>query len=406
DTENLIGYGGNLYEDGSPIGAVAVLVNSDTLAEKLYNYDSEHAFCIGIAVGDKLLISNRTLSSASVRSLTSSSSFFTMKKIGVTPYQIVISVDRSYMRASYSYFLIAASVTTLAFIIALLYFGNSIRKQFLLPMTSLIRYVENLDMDTSHNALPRLDNPAFLSLIEKINEMLVRLETKTQTIRQSEIQIKNAEIQRHKAVIYSLKKQINAHFTVNTINIIKILISKKELDYARELCDGLSTLIRYAHDEDEFINAWDEFLVLQNYINIMNIRYKNKFHAEFEIDDRFMDYRIPRMLLQPIIENALIHGYRDDRQDCKLEIIGELLEDNLKITVKDYGVGIPPAQLEALRAKLSLNNTIPEGIDHIALLNINCRIKSYYGDAFGVEVNSAPGCGTAVSILLGASKAM
>lgn len=213
-----------------------------------------------------------------------------------------------------------------------------------------------------------INSTEFASLVEKINEMLQRIESKNKAIQ-------NAELQKHKAIIYSMKKQINAHFTVNIINIIKILISKQDFEKSIALCDGLS----------------------------MNIRYNDKFIPDFDIDDRFMDYKIPRMLLQPIIENAIVHGYRNYQQDCKIDINGRLVDNHLEIIIRDYGEGIPPSKLNDMHAKLSEDGTYPSGINHIALLNIDCRIKSYYGKNTGISIVSSTENGTIITMKLGDS---
>lgn len=402
ETENLIGYGSKIYDNSKFIGLIAVLINSDALASQLYTYDTQATFHIAVAVDDTIIVSNLINdSTTSVSELISASSFHTFQKIGVTPYNIIISVDRAYINTSNIYFIVATAATTLAFVIALLFFAHILRKQFLSPMMTVINHVENLDINHSPTSLPMINNTEFASLVEKINEMLQRIESKNKAIQNAELQIKNTEIQKHKAIIYSMKKQINAHFTVNIINIIKILISKNDLEKSVALCDGLSMLIRYAHDEDEFINAWDEFQVLSNYIGIMNIRYNDKFITDFDIDDRFMDYKIPRMLLQPIIENAIVHGYRNHQQDCKIDITGSLVDNHLEIIIRDYGEGMPTSQLDDMQTKLSEDGTYPTGINHIALLNIDCRIKSYYGKNSGISIVSSTDGGTIITVKLG-----
>ncbi|MFA9463915.1 MAG: sensor histidine kinase [Velocimicrobium sp.] len=167
--------------------------------------------------------------------------------------------------------------------------------------------------------------------------------------------------------------------------------------------DSLLCENRYAHDEDEFINAWDEFQVLSNYIGIMNIRYNDKFIPDFDVDDRFMDYKIPRMLLQPIIENVIVHGYRNYQQDCKIDITGRLVDNHLEIIIRDYGEGIPTSKLHDMQMKLSEDGTYPSGINHIALLNIDCRIKSYYGKNTGISIVSSTENGTIITMKLGNS---
>lgn len=394
EMEKLIGYGCKLYKGKEEIGAVAVLINEATLISQLYTYDSGSIFHIAVAVNDNIIASNQENNTyLTVSDLEEHSSFYTKQKIGITPYYIIVATDKAYLAASNLYFTLAASATALLFAAALVLFTLTIRKQFFVPMMTVINNVENLDINVSPASIPVISNPDFANLIEKVNEMLERIDSKNKAIQK-------AELQKQNAIIISLKKQINAHFTVNTINIIRILISKKELEEAVDLCDGLSTLIRYAHDEDEFINVWDEFLILQNYINIMNVRYSNRFIADFDIDDRLMDYKIPRMLLQPIVENAMIHGYKNYKSNCKIDITAKILDNKIEIEIKDYGDSMDSSTLENLQKKFSKAEVQPTGIKHIALENINCRIKSYYGNDYGLSVSDL-NKGTKITVTLG-----
>ena len=216
--------------------------------------------------------------------------------------------------------------------------------------------------------------------------------------------LKNTEIKKQRAIIHSLKKQINAHFTVNILNIIRILVTKKDLERAAALCDGLSMLVRYAHDEDEFINAWDEFYILQNYINIMNIRYDDKFIVNFDLDDRLMDYKLPRMLLQPIIENSVSHGYRNFKQDCLIDISARIAENGILIRIRDQGEGLSEERFEEIYRRLekpSGDSDSIGGIENIALVNIHRRIGYYYGEEFGLTLEPVKPHGLEVAISLG-----
>ena len=139
----------------------------------------------------------------------------------------------------------------------------------------------------------------------------------------------------------------------------------------------------------------------------MNIRYNNKLEAVFDLDDRLMDLRIPRMLLQPIVENAIVHGYRNCRHCCVIEIKAEVIQDKIKIVIRDHGEGMNESELSLLHAQLSvsgLNEETAGGLENIALININKRIAYYYGKDFGLAFSSVVPTGTEVTITLGTYK--
>lgn len=402
----LIGYGSSIYDvGGSQIGTIVILTDGETTLTRIMDYAQNERLHVSLLTDDKVIVSDsQALLALSAGDIQGDSYYFTDKRIGMTPFSVLVTADAGYLSASYLYFVVAALVTGLALGFSLLLFAAFIRKQFFKPMLRLLESVDHLDLNYKPGAIPYVQSAEFDKLVIKLNEMLERIEVKNKSIQSAQLQLKDAEIKKQKAINYSLKKQINAHFTVNILNIIKILVSKEDLERAAELCDGLSMLVRYAHDEDEFINAWEEFYVLQNYINIMNIRYNNKLEAVFDLDDRLMDLRIPRMLFQPIVENAIVHGYRNCRQGCVIEITAEVAQEQIKIVIRDHGEGMSGSELSSLHAQLSASGVDEEtagGIENIALININRRIAYYYGEGCGLAFDTVAPTGTEVKITLG-----
>ncbi len=214
---------------------------------------------------------------------------------------------------------------------------------------------------------------------------------------------KTHEIQRQKALIVSLKKQINAHFTVNVIYNIKLLAEREETEKVAQMCDGLAYLLRYANAGDEYISGMEELFVVQRYISIMEIRYHNKFTADFTIDDRLDGVLIPRMLVQPIVENAIVHGFKDMEAGGVLRVRAELEPDGILIEVADNGCGMGPEEVAALRVSLKKARSTGEdadGLSHVALKNIERRVEAYYGKGCGLHVQSTKGVGTVVTLKL------
>jgi LytS/YehU family sensor histidine kinase len=215
-----------------------------------------------------------------------------------------------------------------------------------------------------------------------------------------ELRAKNAEIEKQKALVFSLKKQINAHFTNHTLNTIRILMKQDEIKKAEAVATGLSALIRYAHDKDEFINIWDELEMLKNYVVIMNTRYDGKLEVDFDFDDRLMKYSIPRMLLQPIIENAILHGFAEKGSECIITVKAVVEGDFISFHISDNGRGMSESQLAALREKLKLDPDAARGYENIALLNIKNRLYHYFGEAGQLAVAENDGGGITVSVVM------
>ncbi len=213
-----------------------------------------------------------------------------------------------------------------------------------------------------------------------------------------------SETEKQKSFILSLKKQINAHFTVNVLNIIRLLAKKGEMEKTYDLCDGLSYLLRYANDGDEFIDCMEEFFILQKYTGIMEIRCNKNFTADFDIDDRLYDCKIPRMLIQPILENAITHGFQYMESGGILTVRATREEDAICIEVTDNGCGISDNELDSLTEKIKKvwsKGILANNLDSAALANIERRVALYYGAGYGIKVLKNDPAGTKVLLRLG-----
>ncbi|MDL2237651.1 histidine kinase [Christensenellaceae bacterium OttesenSCG-928-K19] len=231
--------------------------------------------------------------------------------------------------------------------------------------------------------------------------MLARLDERSNALLHSQSKLQNAEIERQAALIVSLKKQINAHFVVNILNIIKTLSEKGETEKAALMSDSLSHLLRYSNAEDEFISGLEELLVLEKYVTMMEIRYRDRFAAEFDWSDRLVHAEFPRMLVQPLIENAIVHGFADTREAGRLLIKGQMNGDNVQVTIEDNGGGMEENELKRLQTDISEERHEGwnvGGVEHIALLNIVRRLNSYYGSNGTLQIQSKAGEGTTVTI--------
>jgi two-component system sensor histidine kinase YesM len=309
------------------------------------------------------------------------------------------------MNASVRWFTLAAAVTVLIFIALLLVFMRLLNRRFFAPMLSVIGHVKTLGGGGEERRLPLMEDEEFDALIRGVNDMLERLERGGERLRVTEAKLKNNEIQKQKAIIFSLKKQINAHFTINTLSTVQTLADRGDVREAGEILAKLSALIRYAYAEGERIGVWEELQITGDYIDVMNIRHNSKITAVFQVDDRLMDYRMPRMLLQPIVENAITHGFHSRTADCTIEVRAWLCDDYMAIAIADNGEGMSEETLRQLRERLeSDTENAPDGIGGIALVNIRRQLRSFYGEAASFLMESAQEQGTTVTLRLPAER--
>ncbi len=203
---------------------------------------------------------------------------------------------------------------------------------------------------------------------------------------------KEANEKQLQAEIKALEAQINPHFLYNTLDTINwMAIDKDEFDISNAI-NSLAIILRYAiTNSSGIVTVHEELEWLKKYIYLQQFRLKNKFSFNIDAPIEVMDCKIHKLLLQPFIENAIIHGFADIQRDCILEVALSIQGDSLKLVVRDNGKGIDP----------EICNKIREGIpvggidkDHMGLDNILTRLQMYYGGNEKLSVKSEPGAGT------------
>lgn len=194
-----------------------------------------------------------------------------------------------------------------------------------------------------------------------------------------------------------LQNQINPHFLFNTLNMIyKKAYSEGALDTS-ELIERTSQLLRYGLDNANKVSCLkNEIKAIQNYTYIQKMRYGERIQFLLEVEENVPDVRMPTMILQPLVENAVSHGLKDTIEDGEVMIEVSVQDQDVVISVSDNGCGMPAEQLE----KLILNDFRVSSDDrvHLGLYNVTKRLKAFYGDDVKIIVNSLEDCGFEIII--------
>lgn len=227
---------------------------------------------------------------------------------------------------------------------------------------------------------------------KNFNEMLDQMEE----LKEKEYQAKQLLTQ---AEYKALQAQINPHFLYNTLDTMSSIAEVKNCPEVSMLSQSLSSLFRYSLNMKEpFSTVAKEIMHLKNYTQVMSIRMHDNIHYVFDVDERSRRDLIPRISLQPLVENAINHGLRNKRGDKEIRIETKVKEDKLHICVADNGVGMDVTEInESLRKnEISL---VEQGTS-IGLHNINARLKILYGEQYGIYIESKIGEGTQVHMTL------
>lgn len=217
-------------------------------------------------------------------------------------------------------------------------------------------------------------------LYESFNEMNARI--KNYIEKNNEMNKREKEYQ-----MQALNAQINPHFIYNTLDTLQWMAMDIPAPEICRLISSFSDILRYSISKKEsIVTLEDEIKCLRNYINIYEERYEMAF-SRFQIDERIYPYKTFKMLLQPIVENAIIHGFSHNMEEALIEIKGEIDGEEALIRICDNGAGISQERILYILSKDS---------DRIGLSNINQRLKLLYGEAYGLKIVSTVGHGTEV----------
>lgn len=203
--------------------------------------------------------------------------------------------------------------------------------------------------------------------------------------------------EKRKAEISALQMQINPHYVFNTLSSIKWLIWQGNKDKSIEVIDSFILLLRNTISKtDEFITIKDEIDNLKHYVLINNTRYGDKIDVQYFIMPNCYDYLVPKLILQPFIENSFFHGFPSG-EEGRIEIFIKEENDNVNIRIIDNGVGIEQEKLEDMQM---IEKSSSKGLSGIGINNVNDRIKLIYGNDYGIEIKSKLGKGTEIVISL------
>lgn len=204
--------------------------------------------------------------------------------------------------------------------------------------------------------------------------------------------------ERRKSELAVLQSQINPHFLYNALDSITWMIEGERNDEAVFMISQLAKLFRISLSQGRtVISVRDELQHAQSYMNIQKIRYKNAFSIVFEIDPSIYSYCTVKLILQPILENAISYGV-SSMDDCgEIKVTGKIADGNIMLSVADNGLGMSEEEVNLILTDSSLIHKHGSGV---GLVNVNNRIRLLFGKEFGLLVKSEPDEGTVVTICI------
>jgi len=252
------------------------------------------------------------------------------------------------------------------------------------PISDLIKSMKKVshgDFSTKVNSVSDKDLD---ELVNSFNFMVSEIE---------KLMKENIQKERERLImeLTALNSQINSHFLYNTLNAVKWMAVQKGANDIAKMIVSLVNMLEYScKNIDAMVPITEEINFIKDYVYICEIRYKRHIRINIDLDTELNDCMILKMLLQPIVENAILHGFGDENTDNQVSIIGTLLQDSIKIQIKDNGKGFKFEGIDKLTG--------------VGLHNIQKRIVLNYGEPYKLIIDSEIGKGTCVTLIIPAIK--
>jgi two-component system sensor histidine kinase YesM len=267
-------------------------------------------------------------------------------------------------------------------------------------ITKPIRYLCKITEQVSHGDLTvrsSIRNGVEVSILsDSLNRMIQRISDLFETVKTEQKQLREAELE-------LLQMQINPHFLYNTLDTIVWLAESGKQKEVVDMVVSLSNFFRSSLNQGkDIITIGDEVFHATNYLKIQQVRYQDIMDYEILIPIEINSYLIPKITLQPLIENALYHGIKNKRCKGKITVTGKRKDNYCVLSVTDNGIGIQEDRLNEVKQRITknINNKKDNFRDFYALYNVNERIQLKFGEEYGIRIHSNYGEGTQVDVYL------
>lgn len=282
--------------------------------------------------------------------------------------------------------LICGSCCFLALIISVA-ISDSISK----PLRNLSKMMLKVG-EGDFNAFSQYESQNEIGILSRhFNKMVTQVQQLIQEVYQEQLLKQKAELK-------SLRMQINPHFLYNTLESINWIARIKGIPEIGKMVKALGDLMRSSISGDDFVSVEEEIKNISNYLTIQKFRYGDRFEVEVDVSENILAVKIPKLILQPIVENAIVHGLENKVGTGKIEIIGFIENNKICLVVNDNGIGMDQNTINLLLSDKPMQEA--DGHTHIGLRNVDSRLKMYYGKDYGIGINSEIGWGTRVTIYI------
>ncbi|SHL75795.1 two-component system, sensor histidine kinase YesM [Anaerocolumna jejuensis DSM 15929] len=319
---------------------------------------------------------------------TSESDAYHLKLVSFTPLSVVdTAINRSF-QISFLMGVIVWGIAVLLITILIRLTTN--------PLSTLARNLRNVGNGDFTSTVDIGGNREIANLSYDFNYMTKHID---ELIKKNYI----SEINEKTSRLIALEAQLNPHFLYNTLQVISTEALINDQPRIHLMITSLASILRYTIKGGDFVSLFSEMEYVNHYILLQKMRLEEKLNVFIENDETGMDILIPKISIQTLVENSILHGMGKNGDAIHISITARLQEEFLSVTVADDGCGISPDYLSTLKEEFD-KNTISHGNSGIGLINLNSRLKLLYSGKANIQISSEEGSYTSITMLIPAIK--
>ncbi|MDO5422567.1 MAG: sensor histidine kinase [Eubacteriales bacterium] len=274
-----------------------------------------------------------------------------------------------------------------------------VNKRLVKPLQVFYDSIKEIRSRKKRHLENRLELDGCLEIREIGNEfsdMMEGIDELNKTIFENTTHLYEVELERQKAELAYLRGQVDPHFLYNTLEVMRKQALEKGAPELAQMAVDMGKIFRYSSKGEPFVSLREEVEILQSYVRIQENRFQGRLKVFYLVPEELLDQKVMKMLLQPLVENAIYHGIEPKTGKGAI-FLGVRREENcLLLTVKDNGVGIGPEKLAGLKRELEAETF--DTSRHVGILNTQARIRLTCGKNYGLTIESAQPGGTSVEV--------
>lgn len=391
----------NNRQYGIQTGMCVMMMRTDNLSGLLEDSQATENTQVFLLDGNYQIIASRGNNGLEEldRSMMRSTDEFYVKvrSVRMDGWKVVSRIPESEMNSSMDdgkKFVTIAYVLAFALLILLVWFCY---KRFVGPLHQVDLFIQKIvDRPEERMEIGREDEIG--TVVQSLNHMLDARQKMNQEIQESQRRMYEAEIAKKQLQVLAYRNQINPHFLYNTFECICSMALYYEVDDIAEITMALSKVFRFAVKGENIVSVEEEVSYIREYAKIIDYRFMGKIDVDIEMEDAVKEKRVIKLMLQPLVENAVFHGLEQKLEDGEVNVSIHMHgEDHIMFVVEDNGCGIEPARLVWMRDNL---DSRPTGQKGIGVANIYQRLKLFYGDDVVFQIESRLGEGTRITIII------